>query len=315
MMTLSVTIIDVLKHAMEWLNYHHLLYFWTVAREGGIAAASRKLGVGRPAVSMQLKSLEGFVGSPLFNRRGKHLSLTDTGELVLQYAEDIFRTGRELVDAVRGRPTGRPQRFRVGIADVMAKLVAFQLLLPAIDADENSVLECREDEPNRLFAELAVHELDLVLSDIPVAPGLDVRAYNHVMGESTTTLFAAPALCRKLKRAFPSSLNGMPFLMPSKAAAIRHSLEQWFEEQDLRPIIIGEFEDGALMKVFGQAGRGVFPAPTVVSEQICKNYNVRPLGHLPDVRERFYAISAERKIRHPGVARIVENAKSGIFAT
>ncbi|MFT7536308.1 MAG: LysR family transcriptional activator of nhaA [Hyphomicrobiaceae bacterium] len=299
---------------MEWLNYHHLLYFWTVASEGGIAAASRKLGVGRPAISMQMKSLEEFIGSPLFTRRGRHLSLTDTGEMVLRYADDIFNTGRELLEAVRGRPSGRPQRFRVGIADVMAKLVAFQLLLPAVDADENTVLECREDEPNRLFAELAVHELDLVLSDIPIAPSLDVRAYNHVMGESTTTLFATPTLVRKLKGKFPSSLNGTPFLMPSKASAIRHSLEQWLQQEDLRPTIVGEFEDGALMKVFGQAGRGVFPAPTVVKEQICNNYNVRPLGELQEVRERFYAISPERKIRHPGVARIVENAKSGIFS-
>ncbi|MGK0205319.1 MAG: LysR family transcriptional activator of nhaA [Planctomycetota bacterium] len=299
---------------MEWLNYHHLLYFWTVAHEGGIAAASRKLGVGRPAISMQMKSLEGFIGSSLFTRRGKHLTLTETGEMVLRYADDIFHTGRELVDAVRGRPLGRPRRFRVGIADVMAKLVAFQLLLPAVDADEDTILECREDEPNRLFAELAVHELDLVLSDIPVAPGLDVRAYNHVMGESTTTLFATPAIARKLKSKFPSSLSGAPFLMPSKASAIRHSLEQWLQQKDLRPTVIGEFEDGALMKVFGQAGRGVFPAPTVVKDQICKNYNVRPLGELTDVRERFYAISPERKIRHPGVARIVESAKSGIFA-
>ena len=262
---------------------------------------------------MQIKLLEQFIQAPLFTRRGKHLRLTETGEMVLRYAEDIFRTGRELVDAVRGRPSGRPQRFRVGIADVMAKLVAFQLLLPALDADQDTVLECREDEPNRLFAELAVHELDLVLSDIPVAPGLDVRAYNHVMGESTTTLFATPALVRKLKSKFPSSLDGVPFLMPSKAAAIRHSLEQWLQQEDLRPNIIGEFEDGALMKVFGQAGRGVFPAPTVVKDQICKNYNVRPLGELVEVRERFYAISPERKIRHPGVARIVENAKSDIF--
>lgn len=299
---------------MEWLNYHHLLYFWTVSQEGGIAAASRKLGVGRPAISMQLKSLEEFLGSPLFNRRGKHLRLTETGEMVLNYANDIFRTGRELMDAVRGRPSGRPQRFRVGIADVMAKLVAFRLLLPAVDADDNTVLECREDDPNRLFADLAVHELDLVLSDIPIAPGLDVRAYNHVMGESTTTLFATPALVRKLKGRFPESLTDAPFLMPSKTAAIRNSLEQWLQQNELRPKIIGEFEDGALMKVFGQAGRGVFPAPTIVQEEICTNYNVRPLAELREVRERFYAISPERKIRHPGVVRIVESAKTSIFS-
>lgn len=300
---------------MEWLNYHHLFYFWTVAREGSVAAASRQLHVGRPAISMQLKSLEKFVGAELFRRRGRYLELTKTGELVQTYADDIFSTGRELVDVLRGRPTGRPQRFRIGIADVMAKIVAFQLLLPALDADEQAVLECREDEPNRLFGQLAVHELDLVLSDIPLAPGLDVSAYNHVMGESTTTLFAARSLASELQRGFPQSLDGAPFLMPSSTAAIRNSLQHWFEERDLRPTVVAEFEDAALMKVFGQAGRGVFPAPTVVQAQICQNYDVVPVGVLDSVRERFYAISPERKIRHPGVARIVESAKQGIFAT
>ena len=298
---------------MEWLNYHHLLYFWTVVGEGGIAAASRKLHVGRPSISMQLKSLEAFIGSPLFTRRGRYLELTETGKLVHGYAEDIFHTGRELVDAVRGRVTGRPLTFRVGIADVMAKLVAFRLLEPALDVDEQVVLECREAEPTRLFAELAVHELDLVLSDIPLPPGLDVKAYNHAMGESTTTLFAAPELARRLKRGFPRSLSGTPFLMPSKKTAVRRRLELWLEQEDLHPVIVGEFEDSALMKVFGQAGCGVFPAPSVVREPICKKYGVRALGELEHVWERFYAISPERKIKHPAVARIVERAKAGIF--
>jgi len=298
---------------MEWLNYNHLHYFWVVVREGGIAAASRRLHVGRPAISMQLKSLEAFVGSPLFTRRGRYLALTETGKLVHGYAEDIFQTGNELIDAVRGRATGRPLTFRVGIVDVMAKLVAFQLLEPALEGDERIVLECREDEPKRLFAELAVQNLDLVLSDIPLAPGLDVKAYNHAMGESTTTLYAAPALARRLKRKFPHSLTGAPFLMPSKGAAIRRQLELWLEEEDVRPVIIGEFEDSALMKVFGQAGRGVFPAPTVVQEEITKKYGVRALGELDRVRERFYAISPERKIKHPAVARIVAHAKGEIF--
>jgi LysR family transcriptional activator of nhaA len=300
---------------MDWLNYHHLLYFWTVVQEGGIAAASRKLHVGRPSISMQLKSLETFIGSPLFDRRGRYLKLTETGKLVHGYAEDIFRSGRELVDAVRGRTPGKTLTFRVGIANVMAKLVAFELLEPALDVDEDVTIECREDEPSRLFAELAVHELDLVLSDIPLAPGLDVKAYNHVMGESTTTLFASTELARRLKRGFPGSLEGAPFLLPSKNTAIRHQLERWLEEEDLRPKIVGEFEDSALMKVFGQAGRGVFPAPTVVAEQICKKYGVRTLGELEDVRERFYAISPERKIKHPAVVQIVEHAKRGVFGT
>jgi LysR family transcriptional activator of nhaA len=299
---------------MEWLNYHHLYYFWHVAREGSVAAASRQLHVGRPAISMQLKSLEKFVGSPLFHRRGRHMELTQTGETVLTYADDIFATGRELVDVLRGRPTGRPQRFRIGIADVMAKIVAFQLLLPALDADSQTVLECREDEPQRLFAQLAVHELDLVLSDMPMAPGLDVSAFNHVVGESNTTLFATRELAEQLRPGFPDSLDGAPFLMPSTTAAIRKSLEHWLEQRDLRPSVVAEFEDAALMKVFGQAGRGAFSGPTVVAAQICANYSVVPIGVLEGVRERYYAISPERKIRHPGVVRIVESAKEGIFA-
>ena len=298
---------------MEWLNYNHLQYFRVVVREGGIAAASRRLQVGRPAISMQIKRLEEFVGEPLFERRGRYLALTEMGKLVQGYADEIFRNGDELIDAVRGRGTGRPAPFRVGIADVMAKLVAFQLLEPALDGDEPIALECREDEPNRLFAELAVRNLDLVLSDIPLAPGLDVKAYNHVMGESTTTLFAAPTLARKLKRNFPRSLEGAPFLMPAPMAAIRRQLEQWLEEAGLRPVIVGEFEDSALMKVFGQVGRGVFPGPTVVKDEIAKKYGVRPLGELERVRERFYAVSPERRIKHPAVTRMVEHAKAKLF--
>ena len=298
---------------MEWLNYHHLLYFWTVVQEGGIAAASRKLQIGRPAISMQVKSLEAFVGAPLFTRRGRHLALTETGKLVHAYAGEIFRTGRELVEAVRGRPVGRPLVLRVGIADVMAKLVAFRLLLPALDADRQTALECREEHPERLFAELAVHELDLVLSDIPLSPGLDVRAYNHVVGESTITLFAAPALAARLRRRFPRSLDGEPFLMPSRATSIRRSLDHWLEEQEVRPRVVGEFEDSALIKVFGQAGHGVFPAPTVVQDEVRRQYGVRPIGVLEGVRERYYAISPERRIKHPAVALIVERARRDLF--
>jgi LysR family transcriptional activator of nhaA len=297
---------------VEWLNYHHLHYFWAVVREGGIAAASRRLHVGRPSISAQLKSLEAFVGTPLFHRRGRHLELTETGKLVHGYAEDIFRTGRELVDAVRGRPIGRPQRLRVGIADVMPKTVAFQLLLPALDGEERVVLDCREEQPRRLLAELAVHELDLVLSDVPAMPGIDVKAWNHPVGESTTTLCAAPALAERLQPGFPRSLTDEPFLMPSRSTAIRSALDLWLEGEEIRPLVVGEFEDSALIQVFGQAGRGVFPAPTVVLDAICAQYGVHPLGELPTVRERYYAISPERKIEHPAVARLVEGARRGL---
>ncbi len=296
---------------MEGLNYHHLLYFWTVVREGGIAAAGRKLGVGRSSISMQLKSLEAFVGAPLFARCGRRLELTETGEMVHRYAEDIFQTGRELVDAIRGRPPGRSRPLRVGLVDVMAKSVAFHLLQPALDMDEPVSLYCREEEPLRLFAELAVHELDLVLSDVPVAPGLNIKAYNHPIGGSTTTIFAAPELAKTLKGRFPQCLSGAPILMPSPNTAIRRSLELWLEEENLHPTCIGEFQDSALLMVFGQGGRGVLPAPTMMREEISKQYGLQALGEIKQVEERFYAISPERKIKHPAVAHIVEHAREG----
>ncbi len=299
---------------MDWLNYHHLHYFWVAVREGGIAAASRRLGVGRPAISAQIKSLEAAVGQPLFRRRGRRLELTETGKLVHRYAEDIFSTGRELMGAVRGLTPARSVPLRVGIADVMAKLVAFRLLEPAMDLEEPLVLEVREDQPMRLFAELAVHELDLVLSDVPLTAGLDVRAHSHEMGESTTSLFAAPELARDLKPGWPGSLEGVDFLMPSRSAAMRGGLELWLEASGLHPRVRAEFEDSALLQVFGQAGRGVFPAPTIVSAAVCSQYEVEVLAELETVRERFYAITPERKIEHPGVARIVDSARSGLFA-
>lgn len=298
---------------MEWLNYHHLFYFWTIVREGGISAAAERLHVGRPSISMQLKSLEGFIGTPLFVRHGRRLELTETGRLVHSYADEIFETGRELMDAVRGRPTGKPLVLRVGIADVMAKTVAARILQPALDFDDELSLACSEDHPNQLFARLAVHELDLVLSDVPLPPSLDVRAYNHRIGESTMTLFATARRVRSLKRNFPQSLEGEAFLMPAPSTAVRGVLDHWFEENEVRPLIVAEFEDSALLKVFGRDGRGIFPAPTIVTDEIVERYGVRPLAELEEVRERFYAITPERKIKHPAVAGIVEQAKRELF--
>ena len=298
---------------MEWLNYHHLYYFWTVVREGGIAAASRALAVGRPSISMQLKSLEGFIGGKLFVRRGRYLDLTETGRMVFDYAEDIFALGRELVDASRNRATGRPRKLRVGVADVMAKIVAFKLLLPALESDEGVAIECREDDPEALFAQLAVQKLDLVLSDIPLAPRLGVRAFNHVLGESTMTLFGTTDLVGPRRGDFPASLNGAPFLMPSECSAIRRSLEHWFSTAGVRPVVVGEFEDSALMKVFGQAGRGIFPAPTVIAADVKRKYKVQALAEVGEVRERFYAITGERRVAHPAVLAITAAARRDLF--
>ncbi|MEZ5980237.1 MAG: LysR family transcriptional regulator [Planctomycetota bacterium] len=298
---------------MEWLNYHHLFYFWTVVREGGIAAASRTLHVGRPSISAQIKSLERFVGAPLFERRGPSLELTDTGRMVHAYAEEIFRAGRELVDAVRGRPTDRPLVLRVGVTDSVSKLVAFRLLAPVLEGEAPFALDCREGAPDRLFASLAVHELDLVLSDVPIGPSVDVKAYDHFVGESTATLFATPALAKRLRRGFPGSLDGAPVLMPSRQSAVRRAFEQWLDETGLRPTVVATFEDSALLKVFGHGGHGAFPAPTVVADAIERRYGVKRIAELDDVRERTYAISVERRIGHPAVALLVERARQELF--
>lgn len=299
---------------MEWLNYNHLHYFWVVVREGSIAAASRRLLVGRPSISMQLKSLEAAMGESLFTRQGRRLELTDTGKMVYGYAEVIFATGRELMDSVRGRAAGRPTTLRVGVADVMAKLMAFQLLLPALEGEEPVRLVCREDHPRRLFAALATHELDLVLSDIPLFPGIDVKAFSHVLGESTITLFAAPELAARVLAGFPGSLDDVPFLMPSPETAIRGALDLWFEQADVRPKVVAEFDDSALLKVFGQAGCGLFPAPTAMAARVAEQYGVEPVGELENVRETFYAVSPERRIQHAVVARIIAHAQGELFA-
>ena len=294
---------------MDWLNYHHLMYFRTVAEEGSIAAASRKLHVSRSAVSMQIKSLEQALGSPLFERRGRHLSMTETGQLVLGYATEIHRSGRELLDAVRGAPSGRPQTLRVGIADVMPKMVAFQLLLPVMQGEDPPRLDCREDHPDRLFAELALHQLDLVLADVPLPPGLGIKAYHHLIADSSVSLFGSRALARRWGKDVPASLNQAPMLLPARTTAMRRVLDEWIDRSGLHFQVVGEFEDSALLKVFGQAGLGLFPAPTIVAAGVEERYRVKNMGELPEVRERFYAITPERKIKQPLVEKLVREAK------
>lgn len=298
---------------MEWLNYHHLLYFWTVAREGSIAKASQTLLLAPPTISGQLKDLERALGEKLFARSGRRLVLTDVGKLVFRYADEIFTVGRELLDTLRGRPTGRPVRFVVGIADVVPKLIAHRLLRTTLSL-ENLRLVCRENTSDVLLAELAVHGLDLVLSDSPVGAGVKVRAFSHLLGESGVSICAAPALAAKLRKRFPRSLDGVPFLLPTEGAALRRSLEQWFDREEVRPHVVGEFDDSALIAVFGQAGDGAFAIPTAIEEDARRHYGVRVVKRLTDVHERFYAITIERKVKHPAAVALTRTAKAELFA-
>lgn len=298
---------------MEWLNYHHLLYFWVVAREGSIAAATRKLHLTQPTISAQLRLLEDSLGEKLFEKSGRTLVLTESGRVALRYADEIFALGRELRDTLRDRPTGRPVRVHVGIADVVPKLVAYRVLRPAFQAAAEVQMVCREASSEILLALLGQHEVDVVLTDAPVSAA-PLRAYNHLLGESATTFFAAPALAASLrKKPFPACLKGAPVLLPGAATQIRRALELWLDATGIVPKRVGEFDDLALMTAFGRGGTGIFPAPTVIEKEIEAEYNVRVVGRLAEVKERYYAVSAERKIKNPIVGAITNVARRSLF--
>lgn len=299
---------------MDWLNYNHLRYFWAVAREGGVTRASRRLHISQPTVSAQIRELEQALGEKLFVKKGRTLELTEVGRLVYRYADEIFDLGRELLDVVMGGLPGRTPRLTVGIDNVVPKVVAYRLLEPALKLETPVQVVCHEDKPERLLAALAVHELDIVLTDAPLGTGLSVRAYNHLLGECAVTIFGSEELARAHEAGFPRSLDGAPLLLPTEGTALRRSLDAWFEAQGIRPRVVGEFEDSALLKVFGQAGRGLFPAPAATAAEVRRQYDVCPIGTIESVRERFYAISVERKLRHPAVVAISEAARTKLFA-
>lgn len=298
---------------MEWLNYHHLLYFWAVAREGSVTRASEQLHLAQPTVSGQLKALEEALGEKLFERTGRRLVLTDVGRVVFRYADEIFSLGRELQDTLKGRPTGRPIRFTVGVADAVPKLVAYRLLLPALSLPEPVHVVCRDGKPERLLAELSVHALDLVLSDAPVGAEVKVKAYSHLLGETPVAFFGTEALAAAHRKGFPRSLDGAPVLLPTEGSSLRRSLDQWFDTEGLRPRVAGEIEDRALLKVFGQAGVGLFPAPVAIEAEVRAQFGVKLVGRVDAVKERFYALSAERKLKHPAVVAISRAARRKLF--
>jgi LysR family transcriptional activator of nhaA len=293
---------------MEWLNYHHLLYFWTVAREGSIAGATKKLNLTQPTISAQLRQLEESLGEKLFEKSGRGLVLTEAGHVALRYADEIFALGRELRDTLRDRPTGKPRRVTIGIADVVPKLVAYRVLRPAFESATEIEMVCREASPEALLALLGQHEVDLVITDAP-SSGAPLRTYNHLLGESGTTFFAAPALASAAKKQFPKSLHGAPLLLPGEGTQLRRALELWLDSTGIEPRRMGQFDDLALMTAFGRAGTGIFPAPSAIEDEIEAQYNVRVVGRLPEVKERFYAVSAERKIKNPIVSAITAAAR------
>lgn len=299
---------------MEWLNYHHLLYFWMVAREGTIARAGAALGLTQPTISGQLRLLEEAIGEKLFSRKGRTLELTETGQMVYRYADEIFGIGRELQDALRGRPSGRAMVLHAGISDALPKIVAYRLLEPALRMEEGVRLVCTEDKTERLLGELATRGLDLVLTDTPISGKVRVKAFNHLLGESGVTFFASPKVASAHERKFPGCLDAAPMLLPTESTALRRQLDRWFAECSIAPRVVSEFDDSALMKMFGERGEGIFPAPTVIEKDIREHYGVAVVGRTEEIREQFYAITVERRIKHPAVQRIREAAQGKLFA-
>lgn len=291
------------------INYKHLHYFWVVAKEGSISRASERLHITPQTISGQLSLLEENLGEALFNRVGRNLELTETGRLALSYADEIFSLGGELEEVVRNVPEDRPLVFKVGVADVVPKSIAYRLLAPALQLPESVRIVCRENDIGSLLAELALHKIDLVIADSPIPPGVNVRGYNHQLGECGVSFLAVPKLADKLGKNFPDSLKGAPLLMPSNITVVQSRLLKWFDQLHIQPRIVGEFDDSALMKAFGQAGTGVFIAPTVIAAEVEKQYGVISIGQTDEVREQFYAISVERKITHPAVVAITETAR------
>ena len=300
---------------MHWLNYHHLLYFWMVAKEGGISRAAEQLHLAQPTLSSQIKKLEKSVGAELFDRVGRSMVLTETGQTVYRYADEIFSLGRELTDTLQGRPSQERLRLTVGVPDVLPKLVVYQLLKPALRLKEQVKLQCYEGKLPDLLGELALHRLDIVLADSPLTPHSHIRAFNHLLGECGVTVFGTDELVRPRRRRFPNSLRDAPMLLPTQNTSLRRELERWFDEHEIHPNVVHEFEDSAILKVFGQAGEGLFAAPTAIESEVRKQYSVRVVGRIPEVQERFYAISVERRLKHPAVLAISNAARYELFGT
>ena len=298
---------------MEWLNYHHLLYFWSVVRTGSVAAASVELRLAPPTVSVQIRRLEEHLGEKLLRRSGRRVVPTEMGQAVFRYADDIFSLGRELLDMVRGQPSGRPMQLIVGVADVMPKAIAHWLIEPGLRLGERVRIVCREADPEQLLAQLSMQSLDLVLADAPIGPTVKVRAYNHLLGETGVSFLGDARLARTYRRRFPKSLHGAPMLLQATNTAIRRSIDQWLDSIDVRPDIVGEFEDSELLWEFGGAGDGIFPVPTVLERHVMRLHRVKLVGRTDAARGRYYAISVERRLKHPAVVAICETARRKLF--
>lgn len=298
---------------MERINYQHLYYFWAVVKHGSISAACDILHLAQPTISGQLAVFEQSIGSKLLRKEGRKLVPTETGRAVFHYADEIFALGREMKHMLKGRATERGLRLNIGISDAMPKMIAYRLLQPVLQLAEPKQIHCIEDKTERLLTEIGLHGIDILLCDVPATPASGARVFNHFLGESAVALFAEPGLATRYRQDFPKCLNGAPFLLPTTNTALRRALDQWFDEQQISPVIQAEVEDSALLKTFAAAGAGLFFSPMAVAADIQRQYGTEVLGVATGVVERFYAITAQRRMKHPLVTAILENAQQGVF--
>lgn len=295
------------------INLKHLRYFWAVASYGSIAKASQALHLTPQTISGQLRDLEESIGEKLFAREGRNLVLTEIGHMVFSYADEMFQLGIELQDVLDGQTFGVKITVKFGVAMIVPKLLAYRVLEPVLRMNESTNLICHEAPLEDLLADMSIHKLDAVLSDCPINPSLNIRAYNHSLGGSGITFFSVPEHANKLEKNFPQNLHDFPFLMPSKSSSLRMNLENWFEEHTIKPRVVAEFEDRALMKAFGERGTGVFTSPQTMEEDVLKKYGVRVIGRTDEIQENYYLISPERRIRNPAVTAITEAARANLF--
>lgn len=298
---------------MDWLNYHHLRYFYIVAREGSLRAAAETLGVSQPSISTQLRQLEDSLGAPLFRRTARKMVLTELGQMVLRYAEEIFATGRELLSAVRQRSAPPVAPVFAGIADGMPKLAVCEILRPMFSLSSEFRILCREGKMEELLPQLAAHRLDIVLTDEPAPSTASFRTFNHPLGSCGVTFCARPEMARRLRKDFPKSLASAPAFLPAEKTALRMTVERWFDALGFRPVVIGEFEDPALMKAIAAEFDGVFPLHSVAVDEAVQRLGFKKVGEARGCRLEFHAITAERKIKHPAVVAVTESARSKVF--
>lgn len=298
----------------EWLNYHHLRYFWAVAKEGSLARAAAKLHVSQPSISEQIRELESALGDKLFRREGRNNRLTEAGQVVFGYAEEIFALGREMINAVKQRPSAKTLRLHVGVVDSFPKLVTNEILKPVFSLPQTVHVICREGKMEDLLAQLAAHRLDIVLTDEPASSSANFKTFDHPLGQTGTTFCAEKRLASRLKRNFPKSLHDAPALLPSENTPFRRALESWFRAQHIQPRVVAEFEDLALMKVMASEGRGFIAVPTVAAREAVGRYGFQVIGQTENCHMQLHAITAERRIVHPAVARVTENARNHLLA-